>query len=527
MATKKHTRTEKPGAGQYTPPNRVQKAVVSAGIGLLALAAAASPVLAEAQPGLRWKPIKDTKGRVVDDHHLAGVIHLRAQASSDHRVEGWTLDVLAPAGADGPGFGTVCEARFDPPQTAFDVDCEWDTTTYPDRHPSANQPYLVRLSTLEGKTATPVGPDREVALDNPASAPGHVRLAFDEKSGRVTLTWKANPEPDVVAYVVEEQVDSGPWTKVGELTGTRFERTLTEPGTYRYRVAARRHGPDGKPGDPGPWGFVASSPRQATVRRDATEAAPGGGEQTSPRPRQTAPAHGESSKPDTGGRRAPAGPPPASPRGTEPSRQPGDDPSPAVDAGTPRPPASTASDASHGPSFGFSTASNEAPSSLHARRPDLLAGTKRPVDFLAAAPAPVRSPVPSPPLVAESDPGYQERLPFPDPDPEPAEACPATMGQPSELLSSAPRPGRGHRRLVALGLFAAAGGLLAVALHPRRKPRRGLQATSPAPDVGATGERPVFEPPAAESETSLVAGQLGRPAAGGGWEPAVSDLWLS
>lgn len=79
-----------------------------------------------------------------------------------------------------------------------------------------------------------------VKVDNPPVAPSG--LTQSTKGGTVTLSWLANPEPDLTGYRIE--VDSGGgFATAGQTKGTSFSAEVA-PGTYSYRVVALRSSPN-------------------------------------------------------------------------------------------------------------------------------------------------------------------------------------------------------------------------------------------------------------------------------------------
>lgn len=195
-------------------------------------------------------------------------------AFGDDGVKSWAVEVLAPPGADHPGFGTICEESVGAAATYVEIDCVWDTTAYPDDGGlSANRPYVVRISAENGQRGMFSPPperhtaERNVVVVNPVSTPRDVNLSFSEAGRQVTVSWAANPEPDVTGYVVQERFGSRAWRTVGEAGGksTRFIRRLSTPGTYRYQVAARRSA--GSPDDHLQSAFAgpADEPREIVV----------------------------------------------------------------------------------------------------------------------------------------------------------------------------------------------------------------------------------------------------------------------
>lgn len=205
-------------------------------------------------------------------------VHIKARLSfGDDGVASWAVDVVAPP-EDGdayPGYGTVCaQTTGDRPPTTVDVDCVWNTTTYPvDGAVAHNGNYVIRITAHNGQrqvfspAAEPHVTERAVRVVNPTKAPADVKLSFAEGAKQATVRWAPNPEPDVVRYVVQERVGSAEWQTVGE-TGrkvTTYTRRLATPGTYRYQVAALRAVGEGPETVASPWSAPAGEPKQVVV----------------------------------------------------------------------------------------------------------------------------------------------------------------------------------------------------------------------------------------------------------------------
>ena len=213
-----------------------------------------------------------------DGARLSGqTVHIKAKAGFYGGVKSWAVEVLAPEGADYPGYGTVCEQTESRSPSGVNIDCVWDTTEYPsDGGPAQNRPYVVRITTQgsaqsgtfsNGQAPGPHSEQRGVTVSNPVSAPRDVRLAFAENTKQATVRWQPNPEPDIVSYVVQERVGDGPWKNVGQAGGrvTTFTRNLSAPGTYRYQVAALRAAGSGDDTVQSAWSGPAAEPKQIVV----------------------------------------------------------------------------------------------------------------------------------------------------------------------------------------------------------------------------------------------------------------------
>jgi hypothetical protein len=411
-------------------------ALTAIGLGLLSTGL---PALARApRPELEWKAFRDTAGQEMPDDHLHGDVRLRGRISSPNGVEAWKVEVAPVEGASYPGFGTICEGAMQGGGDTVDIDCDWETATDGDGMPSTNDSYRLRVSVRSDGDEFRLGPDKVVVLANPASEPRSVRLDYDKADRRVSLSWSANPEPDVAHYVVEERLGSKPWKTVGEPVDTSWGQVMTEPGSYRYQVSAVRRVGDKGQTRPGP----SNRPEgKVTVTRTppAAPAQPAGPTDAPSRTEEPPVKAAREAAPEAGVRRAPDGPAPAE------------------------------------------------PAARSSRRPstDLLRGTTAP-DLRQPPTRRAVRPVPEPAAAAaaESDPGYSLTLPYPkrqvtQPAPEPtlARLQPAASGN-----RPAARP-RSNLPLAMAVLAASFLGLMSGLLHLGRSSvasRKRLPAPSEA-----------------------------------------------
>jgi hypothetical protein len=424
-------------------------AVTAMGLGLLSTG---MPALAKApRPELEWRAFEDSSGKEMPDDRLQGEVRLRGQITSDKGVESWKVDAAPAEGASYKGFGTVCEGAGDGGGRAVEVDCDWDTATYPGKAPSTNDRYRLRVSARIDGEQVRVGKDRVVTLANLAAEPRDVRLAYDEAKQRLSLSWTANPEPDVAHYVIEERVNSKPWKQAGQQETTSWEQVAPEPGTYRYRVSAvRRVGEKGRT-DPGP-AAKPESPGRIVVK----EAGPSAPDATADDDNTA-----ESEK-SPGGVHQSAGPEPAAGGVTHPTP-----PAPekkAAPTATPPPPHPTRSLLA-----GMATPQLRRPSPTRS----LSSGRPRP------------APVPAP------DPGYSLSLPYRRP---PAiSTTPAVLPAATKVAASRTTPARDRRRgdQLPLGLPVLAAsflGLMAGFLHIGRSSLANRCRQAPAvPAAGGAG----------------------------------------
>lgn len=109
---------------------------------------------------------------------------------------------------------------------------------------------------------------RNVRVNNGATTPAGLSVVTDDRS--VSLSWAANPEPDIQAYRIEADSGSG-FAAVGESTTTSFDYQV-DYGTYTWRVVALRS----SPADAGGRASAPSESVSATVKAPATAKSSGG-----------------------------------------------------------------------------------------------------------------------------------------------------------------------------------------------------------------------------------------------------------
>ena len=99
---------------------------------------------------------------------------------------------------------------------------------------------------------------RNFAIEASPAIPKEVAVRADPDSREVDVTWKKNPEPDIIGYQVQRSVDESEWSVAGESQENFFRDTesANDGGLYSYRVAAIRRGATADSG-------VASPPSQA------------------------------------------------------------------------------------------------------------------------------------------------------------------------------------------------------------------------------------------------------------------------
>ena len=83
---------------------------------------------------------------------------------------------------------------------------------------------------------------RQFRTEIPPATPTGLKIGINQEKREASLTWNANPEADVVGYIVERAPAEGPFGEVGRPQTPAFVENLgpLPPGNYRYRVTAVR-----------------------------------------------------------------------------------------------------------------------------------------------------------------------------------------------------------------------------------------------------------------------------------------------
>ena len=291
---------------------RTLRIFAAAGLAALSLVALAPVAFAHDQGGIhrvRWGDDAPSDGE-----RMFGTDFVTASAHMNDGVGRWRIEMKPVSGA-APFF---CETDVPGKPTDLDFRCDWDTTrsgSVVNGNPSGaafsvNGKYVITVTVWNagsdgGLLSRPMPseahvlqPTRTVTVENPVSAPTGVVRAFDSGSRTATVSWNANPEPDVERYVIEESSDGGKtWSKAGERPAgsTSFQRPIEQPGTYQYRVAALR--PEVKQS-----GWSVTDPLEVAAAPVATTTTGGGGQ---------APVEGDPGAPFVPGPAQPAPSPPA------------------------------------------------------------------------------------------------------------------------------------------------------------------------------------------------------------------------
>jgi len=224
-------------------------------IGAAAVAALAVLAAPAAQPALAQAPVVTVTtpaegATLAAPARVAGTMEMRnggtvtrasvALASLDgHTSEGATHNYERGGGANSPIFTS---SAIDAVQFGFTV------------APRYNGVYTVSANAT-GRDPTPeINGDesastvRRLNIEFPPVAPSGVSATLDAATRRVTVTWAANPEPDIVGYQVQRAYGTGSYREigtVGALAKPSFVDDLSDTekypaGQYRYRTIAIR-----------------------------------------------------------------------------------------------------------------------------------------------------------------------------------------------------------------------------------------------------------------------------------------------
>lgn len=203
--------------------------------------------LAIALPAAAQKALSVRLTSPNDGARAEGTVNVHAEASSAAGVKSIAIfiDGLKVASREPSGIAQ-----------SSSVDYSWDTTISTGSSQIApNGEYTVRVEARDGSGATDAT-QAVVLVDNGVSQVSGVSVTDDGKSA--TVSWSANPEPDVLSYRVERDSGEG-FVTAGETQQTSFTESL-QPGDYLYRVTAIRRSPTS------PSGRVGSPSAAVAVR---------------------------------------------------------------------------------------------------------------------------------------------------------------------------------------------------------------------------------------------------------------------
>lgn len=242
----------------------MRKFVALVGLALATLPLAAPAALAHSQTtAAQWKaPTPAANADVAGPQTIVVDTDFRFQSSRSPKLE-----VLVPSPDRAyPAWGPLSACHVSPITTTKDrLTCDWDSSHYPDGRISVNGEYMLRAELWDDPgvlgSSHPHVITRLVWVENaPADLTGLSR-SFDSNTGHLTVGWAPNPEPDISRYVVQRYngANPDPATEQSVAGSSRCPndpnrvcliQSLSEPGTYRYRVAPVRYSGEMKDGQP-------------------------------------------------------------------------------------------------------------------------------------------------------------------------------------------------------------------------------------------------------------------------------------
>jgi hypothetical protein len=224
---------------------------------LMTLAAIVSLMAVVAPPAHAQAAISVSLSGVASGSTVEGIVYAGARASSTEGVDSLQILIngVTVASTSPSGIRQNAETGYN-----------WDT-----RHAvnssslSQNGTYTVRVVGVSNGGARDEA-SASIHVNNPASTPTGVTASTLGNTSSVS--WNANPEPDILRYRVERDSGSG-FATVTETQGTSFAEELS-PGTHTYRITAIRYSPAG--------GSRASAPSGGAAVSIEAPASSGGGD---------------------------------------------------------------------------------------------------------------------------------------------------------------------------------------------------------------------------------------------------------
>lgn len=231
----------------------MRKLVASAALALLALPLVATGASAHSSAtSVQWKA--PTPGANAD---VTGTQTLVVE-TDNYSADRWKIEVLTPSpDASYPAWGSLTSCNLTTVTANKDrITCTWDTTRYNDGRFSVNGEYAVRAEIWSDPTVLnsshPHVITRLLWVENAPADLGGLSRSFDSNTGQLTVSWAPNPEPDISRYVVQryngsspdpasEQAVASPSRCPNDANRVCFIQSLSEPGTYRYRVSPVRY----------------------------------------------------------------------------------------------------------------------------------------------------------------------------------------------------------------------------------------------------------------------------------------------
>jgi hypothetical protein len=228
---------------------------------LLVALSASALLLAAASPALAQTGVSAGLSGVSNGQTITGGVTLRGSASAAAGVKSLTILI---------NNSPVKSASYDDVQSNASIDYGWSTGG------GRNGEYLIKVRAT-GNGGSSDEKTARVYVDNAPSTPSGVSAS--QTDGVVTVSWSANPEPDIIAYRVERDGGSG-WATAGQTSSTSLMES-PGPGNFSYRVTALRSSPStsgGKPSSPsGSAAVTVPQPPPTSAGSDGTGSSGGAG----------------------------------------------------------------------------------------------------------------------------------------------------------------------------------------------------------------------------------------------------------
>lgn len=162
-------------------------------------------------------------------------VELYWAVSPDDKVVAYEVERAA---ADAELF--VPAGRVDKRQDSFFTDRAEGRASDPAGRLKDETTYRYRVRAINTAGAASDWSEEATATTKPAPAAPTGLQATTDRPKAVHLVWKANPEPDIVSYVIESRVpDSSRWAGIGRSSEPVFEHErLSDGETRMYRVKA-------------------------------------------------------------------------------------------------------------------------------------------------------------------------------------------------------------------------------------------------------------------------------------------------
>jgi len=216
-------------------PNRPGRRRLLAGAG----AGAGLILLLGAAPAMAGPPnvsvVSPSNGSTVSTAapQVAGTV----SASSPGGVVSGALQITVTSSAGRPGFASTI------PSWCGQSSCSFTLNVSPGL--AYNGQYQLSVDAQESdpplNSSHSTAYDASFSVNAPPVAPQGVAAQPATDGSSITVSWNANPEPDIVGYQVSRSPSSGAWPAA--VTGTSLTDASVTPGTtYTYSVTAVRQG---------------------------------------------------------------------------------------------------------------------------------------------------------------------------------------------------------------------------------------------------------------------------------------------